>query len=61
MTVQVPFQAVEGRQPERNKQPQRDEPVSIPLHPEEALRGLLKTPPKSEDEQANQKPERGRK
>jgi len=26
----------------------RDEPISIPLDPEEALRGLLKTPPEGE-------------
>lgn len=28
----------------------RDDPVSIPLDPEEALRGLLKTPPEPDED-----------
>jgi hypothetical protein len=34
--------------PEPQERRDRDEPVSIPLDPEEALRGLLKTEPDSE-------------
>lgn len=48
--------------PERGEKPKRDEPIAIPLDPEEALRGLLKVDPESEpdtDKEPPSKPPRG--